>query len=655
MGLYLEKAIFVNRAPFEHLEIDFKKNGINVLSAINGMGKTTIISHIVDAFHEMARPYFSNSYEGVENKYYRFSSPLFQLDSNKYSLVYLRFYDANNEIIDYIDCRGIITSELYEAVITLKDKIPYHTFEKAIKDRKCVKTSSKNYSKAQAIDLFGNNIITYFPSYRYEQPIYLNDPYKIQLSFNVESEFNDTLPNPIEVISGLPQLANWIMDVVLDWEVYKQTQKIQMPNGDIKNIDTTPEALLFRNLNKILSLTLSSKKYIGNIRFGIGKRTNGGQRISIINDIDKSTSHSISPNIFSLSSGESALLSMFGEILRQGDKLIANARMGSLTGIVLIDEVDKHLHVTLQKEVLPKLFNLFPNVQFIVSSHSPFLNMGLADEALNRTQIIDLDNNGVVCEPTNNELYKEVYDMMVNENQRFADKYRTLEGKIKAVNKPVIITEGKTDWKHLKAALSFFKENGMYEDLEVEILEYDFDFGDSKLHSLLNQYKLFPHKYIVIGVFDCDEANGRNIHTAGGIKKYGENIWGISIPIPDFRSYNTSGISIEFLYKDIDLKKEDANGRRIYITSEFNENGRLTSNLKIGVKNHHDVKSYITREKEKVQADEVIDIEGNSLALSKEDFASNILAKDGVFATVCFDAFKPIFDKIKDVLDRKIH
>ena len=175
-----------------------------------------------------------------------------------------RFYDANNEIIDYIDCRGIITSELYEAVITLKDKIPYHTFEKAIKDRKCVKTSSKNYSKAQAIDLFGNNIITYFPSYRYEQPIYLNDPYKIQLSFNVESEFNDTLPNPIEVISRLPQLANWIMDVVLDWEVYKQTQKIQMPNGDIKNIDTTPEALLFRNLNKILSLTLSSKKYIGN-------------------------------------------------------------------------------------------------------------------------------------------------------------------------------------------------------------------------------------------------------------------------------------------------------------------------------------------------------------------------------------------------------
>ena len=43
MGLYLKKAIFVNRAPFEHLELNFKGKGINVLSAINGKGKTTTL------------------------------------------------------------------------------------------------------------------------------------------------------------------------------------------------------------------------------------------------------------------------------------------------------------------------------------------------------------------------------------------------------------------------------------------------------------------------------------------------------------------------------------------------------------------------------------------------------------------------------------
>jgi len=53
--MVLDKIVFINRAPFEHMEIDFLEGGINVLSAINGKGKTTILSHIVDAFHELAK------------------------------------------------------------------------------------------------------------------------------------------------------------------------------------------------------------------------------------------------------------------------------------------------------------------------------------------------------------------------------------------------------------------------------------------------------------------------------------------------------------------------------------------------------------------------------------------------------------------------
>ena len=274
--------------------------------------------------------------------------------------------------------------------------------------------------------------------------------------------------------------------------------------------------------------------------------------------------------------------------------------------------------------------------------------MGLADEARERSQIIDLDNNGMVCEPTNNDLYKEVYEMMVNENQRFADKYNYLETKTKEANKPVIITEGKTDWKHLKAALKYFKDNHEFEDIDVDILEYDFDFGDSKLHNILNQYKLFPLRYKVVGIFDCDEANGKKISDEGGIKSYANNIFGMSIPIPEFRNYN-SGISIEFLYKDSDLKRSDENGRRLFITSEFNENGRLKENNKIGVKNNHDVKNYLNPCNEKIQADEVIDIEGNSLALSKEQFASNILDQKEGFTNIDYCAFRSIFERLRTI------
>ena len=44
-----------------------------------------------------------------------------------------------------------------------------------------------------------------------------------------------------------------------------------------------------------------------------------------------------------------------------------------IPGIVLIDEVETHLHLQLQKEIMPMLTTLFPNIQFIVTTHSPFV------------------------------------------------------------------------------------------------------------------------------------------------------------------------------------------------------------------------------------------------------------------------------------------
>ena len=650
MSFNLVKAIFINRAPFEHIVLDFKEKGINVLSAINGRGKTTVLSHIVDAFYEMAKLCYTGSFEGKENKFYRFSSSIFHFDNSRYSIVYFRF-KIDGEFIDYIDCRGKdLTVENYECTIQLENPIPFERIINRIQSNNCAKVFSDNLNKERVMSIFDNNILTYFPAYRYEQPYYLNDPYKFSVKFNIDSQFNGYLTNPIEITSDIEVLANWIMDVVLDWTNYKQVQELKLPTGQLKRVDITPESVIFQNLNRILSSTLSSKHPDRCLRFGIGRRNNSGQRVSIMYDNQQDVPYPITPNIFCLSSGELALLSLFGEVLRQGDNIKNNVQLNQIVGIVLIDEVDMHLHIKLQKEILPELFNLFPNIQFIVSSHSPFLNMGLADTLAERAQIIDLDNNGITCSPTNNKLYKEVYELMIDENQRFADKYNELEREILQIEKTVIISEGKTDWKHFKAALSYFNENHEFEDIDVEIVEYNFDFGDSKLNSLLTQYSLFPHKYKIIGIFDCDEANGKNIHAKGGKKQYGNNIWGMSIPVPDFRAYNTNGISIEFLYCDEDLKRLDENGRRIFVTSEFNENGRLKSDPKIGVKNNHDVKNHVKPENEKIQADGVIDIAGKSLALSKEQFATNILEKTGNFSNVKFEAFKPVFERLREIL-----
>lgn len=628
MMIKIEKALFVNRAPFDNIEINFKEKGINVLSAINGKGKTTILSHIIDAFYELSRPYYSNEYAGKSTKYYRVSSPLDVIDNKKVSIVFLQFKNDDN-ILNYVDIRNELKLEDYDKYL-IGCNIPYKDIEAELKETRNVKRWTKTLDRESVQHVFENNIISYFPAYRYEIPGYLNDPYQDQLSFKTHLEYSGYLPNKLEVVSDIPNLANWLMDLVLDCQIYDEDEWKQLKNS----------------FNVLLNQTLASK-IDGKCRLGIGPRNNAGFRISIVKDEPDGKVKTIYPSIFNLSSGENAMLCIFGELLRQADRI---NKLLDVTGIVLIDEIDKHLHIKLQKEILPQLLKLFPNIQFIISSHSPFLNMGLADYVMERAQIIDLDNNGIICEPTNNDLYNEVYEMMINENERFASKCNDLENKINNIKKPIVITEGKTDWKHLKAAWNKLKSDEEYKDFDLEIIEYDFDFGDSKLHSLLNQYKLFPHKYKVIGIFDCDEQNGKAIHVSGGKRKYGSNIWGMSIPIPDFRVYNESGISIEFLYKNEDLKKLDANGRRLFVTSEFNENGRLKENKTIGVKNNHDVKNYILSEKEKIQADEVIDIEGKSLALSKEDFARNILESVGDFANVDIEAFKAVFNRLKEIL-----
>ena len=51
----------------------------------------------------------------------------------------------------------------------------------------------------------------------------------------------------------------------------------------------------------------------------------------------------------------------------------ALTRVYEKQGIVLIDEIETHLHLGLQRIILPLLTHIFPNVQFIVTTHSPFI------------------------------------------------------------------------------------------------------------------------------------------------------------------------------------------------------------------------------------------------------------------------------------------
>ena len=97
-------------------------------------------------------------------------------------------------------------------------------------------------------------------------------------------------------------------------------------------------------------------------------------------------------NFAQLSDGYSSILRIFADIMMRMERnwLSRSNQINAydLSGIVIIDEIETHLHIALQKNILPSLIKLFPNVQFIVSTHSPYV-LNSVDNAV----IYDLENH----------------------------------------------------------------------------------------------------------------------------------------------------------------------------------------------------------------------------------------------------------------------
>ncbi|MCL2135306.1 MAG: AAA family ATPase, partial [Candidatus Bathyarchaeota archaeon] len=72
-----------------------------------------------------------------------------------------------------------------------------------------------------------------------------------------------------------------------------------------------------------------------------------------------------------LPDGYSAVLNIFWAIVKPWKDMTIPFKR--IRGLVIIDELEAHLHVQMQKDILPYLMKLFPEVQFIVATHSPYI------------------------------------------------------------------------------------------------------------------------------------------------------------------------------------------------------------------------------------------------------------------------------------------
>lgn len=74
-----------------------------------------------------------------------------------------------------------------------------------------------------------------------------------------------------------------------------------------------------------------------------------------------------------MSDGFAAVLEIVADLILKMQGANSLTRAYEKEGIVLIDEIETHLHLGLQKIIMPLLTKVFPNIQFIVTTHSPFV------------------------------------------------------------------------------------------------------------------------------------------------------------------------------------------------------------------------------------------------------------------------------------------
>lgn len=76
-------------------------------------------------------------------------------------------------------------------------------------------------------------------------------------------------------------------------------------------------------------------------------------------------------NFQNMADGHKAAIAIASELLLRRDVIQEESGLFDPDGIVLIDELETHLHLRLQEVMLPFLCDLFPQIQFIVATHSP--------------------------------------------------------------------------------------------------------------------------------------------------------------------------------------------------------------------------------------------------------------------------------------------
>jgi hypothetical protein len=489
--MYLKRYRLDNDGPITKLDITlpfraglpYETQGIPIpviAVGASGSGKSIFLSRIIDALTEINKQVFDDAVPlvGNTNPYLRVVSPNQISFNNKYLAAQLEFA-TSSESFRFIEIVGDFNQ--------FPDRAEYASWGDPKNLTMTKRINILEADKPKLRDELKRSVTAYFPSNRNELPHWLNTPgVQREATFVMRADFINVLQKPLYLETLSEKTKSWVLDVALD--TFATHNKYI--SSDLQLV------------NKILQIILRDEKAF--IKFDT---QSSGARLGI------QTSKGRLNSIDHLSSAESILFNLFTTIVRYAQKYQTGVVMGAAAndlfeGIVIVDEVDAHLHSELQFYVLPKLIAMFPHIQFIMTTHSPLFLMGMEKEfGENGIRILELPEGRLISSERFTEFGVSL--QLYSETKAFEDN---IIARLQKGNKPLVCTEGETDATYINAAIDILGFPKLKNAVEVVSIGKKTGKGSEgsgssaletarKLH--LNNPLLFARRIVLL--YDSDE------------------------------------------------------------------------------------------------------------------------------------------------------
>ena len=441
--MYLRSITLKNTGPIQELNLNLPFEDDRpkplILVGKNGSGKSTLISFIVNALVGIKQ----HVYEDIEvekGKVYRLRSPLGINGNSNFFYARLNF-DHGISLVEWqLDKpkQQFTEQDGLQAIDPTWDQIPAPetSFYQLV--------FGELTQPHQLEEHLEKNCILFFPADRFEPPDWLNtENLSSELKLPEPSRIKGRTTRRIFSRNRLKPTLEWLNSILFDMMV-NEHKPVNLPVGNdgqqiLARIAAPGRAhVVFNAVTAILQKVLCYEPNDA-LQLGIGDRRSRIIEAKVLRD-GKSI-RSIR-DLMSLSAGESALFCMFASIIRDADiSAMQFESPAQITGIVVIDEADLHLHLSLQYEVLPRLIALFPKIQFIVSVHAPLVALGLEKTlGADKFEIREMPS-GVIVAPESYSEFLTAFDVFAS-----TKKFQTeVLAKINESALPALLVEGKTD------------------------------------------------------------------------------------------------------------------------------------------------------------------------------------------------------------------